>query len=314
MTAEGVEVMDNSQRTTKRTTLETTIGGLSILDYGGSGVDALMFHAPGFCADSLALVAATLMGTCRTYSVELPGHGQSPADGMRTEDFWPVIPEIAAGLGLTRPILVGFDLAGFMVIAAAAANPDMAAEVVSVGGWCLRTRQETAEFLEFITADDVMAGLAERMQLGATAPDDEGMKRIMLLLARNAIHDFLIADEESRFAEKISCTVRIMDDGTRVRLPTVATMLMMYDLSVDDEVYPESGLLDRLTTPCTFVLTSEGLDQELIDRGHVLAAERDGLDTIVIRSGNNPQMSNPVAVGRALERVVLGCLEAQTEP
>ncbi len=174
---------------------------------------------------------------------------------------------------------------------------------MSVGGWCLRTRQETAEFLEFVTADDVMAGLADRMLLGARAPDEDTMKSIMRTLARNAIHDFLIEDEESRFADKISCTVRVMDDGTRVRLPTVDTILLMYDMSIDDEVYPERGLLDALTTPCTFVLTSQGLDQDLIDRARELAAERADIDVSVVRAGNNPQMSQPGGVAKALAQV-----------
>ncbi len=44
---------------------------------------------------------------------------------MRAAEFWPAIPEIVSGLGLTRPMIVGFDLAGFMAIAAAVQQPDL---------------------------------------------------------------------------------------------------------------------------------------------------------------------------------------------
>ncbi len=302
MGVEGVEFRQHPAGEARQVTVDTAIGGVCVLDYGGSGVDALMFHSPGFCADSLSLVAAAAADRYRCYSVELPGHGHAPTGGLRTTDFWPVIPDIVAGLGLVRPMLVGFDLSGFMVVAAAVKHPDLAAAVVSVGGWCLRTREETAEFLAFVTADDVMAGIAERMLLGARASDEEGMRAIMRTLARNSITDFLIDDEESRFAEKIESTVRVLDDGTFLRRPTVATMLSMYDLSIDDAVYPERGLLEAVSIPCTLVLSANGLDQEFICRANELADQRADIEVVVLRSGNNPQMSHPGAVADALAK------------
>lgn len=292
--------MEHPGSETRHLVVETSVGGVAVIDYGGFGVDTLMFHTPGFCADSLSLAAVDMTSRCRVYSVELPGHGHSPTDGMRAADFWPVIPEIVAGLGLTRPLLVGFELSGFMTVAAVVRQPELAGGVVALGAWCLRTREETAEFLDFVTADDVMTGVAERMLLGARASDEEGMRAIMRTLARNSIHDFLIEDEEARFAEKIACTVRRLDDGTFVRLPTVETMLRMYDLSVEDAAYPEPDLLEALTIPCTLVLTSDGLDQEFIARADELAAHRRNVEVMVLQAGNNPQMSHPRAVGAAL--------------
>lgn len=289
----------------RRIDVQTTMGRMSVLDYGGAGVDSVMFHSPGFCADSLALVAESVRGTCRVYSVELPGHGQSPVGGMSGAEFWPAIPEIVTGLGLDRPVLVGFDLAGFFVTAAAATNPGTVSSVIDVGGWCLRTREESAEFLEMVTDEGVLAGLAERMQLGASAPDPEGVQAILRVLARNAIHDFLIADEESRFVHKIACTVQVMDDGTHVRLPTVDTMRLLHEVPVDDPVYPESGLVEHIDVPHTFVLTTEGVDPVLIDRARALARRRTNVHTALVPAGNNPQMSEPEAVGRAIARAVL---------
>lgn len=278
----------------------TAIGDMSVVDFGGTGVDALMFHSPGFCAESLSLVAEALDQTCHTYSVELPGHGQSPVGGMTAAEFWPVIGEIVDGLGLDRPVLVGFDMSGFLVTAAVAKDPAIASAVVSVCGWCLRTRQETAEFMDFLASDDVMQGLAERMKLGATSPDEAGMRPIMAELARNAIHDFLINDEEARFADRISCTVGRTDDGTFVRLPTVDTMRRLYALDPNDEMYPEAALLERVDLPYLLVLPSEGVDASLLDRADEMTARRPNLRTTVIDSGPNPQMSNPESVAAAL--------------
>lgn len=288
----------------RRVSVDTSLGEMSILDYGGHGADTVMFHAAGFCADSLSLVAAAMGGACRVFSVELPGHGQSPTGGVSPQAFWRVIPEIVAGLGTTRPVLVGFDLSGFFVTAAAAMNPELASAVVSVGGWCLRTREETAEFLEFLTGDDVLAGLADRMQLGASASDADGMQVILRTLARNSIHDFLIADEESRFADKIACTVQVMNDGTHVRLPTLDTMRMLHDLSTDDRVYPENALLERIAVPYKFVLTTDGIDQDLIERGHEISERLKNVHVSLVQAGNNPQMSHPEPIGKAIARVV----------
>ncbi len=287
----------------RRFNVSTSAGEISVLDYGGHGVDTVMFHSPGFCADSLALVAASMLEHCRVFSIELPGHGQAPTGGVSSREFWPVIPQIVQGLGAARPVLVGFALSGFYVAAAAAENPGLASPVVDVGGWCLRTRAETAEFIEFLTADDVMNGLAERMLLGACANDDEGMKTILRTLARNAIHDFLIADEESRFASRIACTVQAMDDGTLVRLPTLDTMRLIYDLRPDDDVYPETALVERIDETYKFVLTTEGMDQGLLERAHELAERKPNVHVTVVQAGNNPQMSHPEPIGKAISRV-----------
>lgn len=288
----------------QRISVDTSAGEMSVLCYGGTGADTVMFHSPGFCADSLSLVAAAMTDTCNVFSVELPGHGQSLTGGLRAREFWPVIPEIVAGLGVERPVLVGFDLSGFFVTAAVAENPGLASAVVSVGGWCLRTREEAAEFLDFLTAEDVMEGLADRMQLGASAPDEAGMEAILLRLAHNAIHDFLIADEASRFADKIACTVQVGPDGMRTRLPTVETMRQVHDLSIDDEVYPDSALLDRIDVPYKFVLTSDGIDHELIGRAMEFAEHLPNLFVTLVEAGNNPQMSHPEPIGNAIKRVV----------
>ena len=279
--------------------VSTAIGEMSVVDFGGSGIDTLMFHSPGFCAESLSLVAAATSSTCRSYSVELPGHGQSPTDTADAARIWPVIPEIVEGLQLRRPLLVGFDLSGFLVTAAAVQRPDLASAVVSIGGWCLRTRQETQDFLEFLTGDDVMQNLESRMLLGATSVDQGGMKPILAALARNAIKDFLIADEESRFADRIACTVRRTENGY-VRLPTVDTVRRIYGLDPHDDVFPENGLLERVSVPYVNVLTSEGVDSDLIDRGAELADRKSEMGLIVIEAGNNPQMSHPAAVGEAI--------------
>lgn len=300
MAGEGVEGMESASSRTRHLRVETSVGGVAVLDYGGSGVDTLMFHTPGFCADSLSLAAVEMTSRCRVYSVELPGHGHSPTDGMRAADFWPAIPQIVEGLGLTRPLLVGFELSGFMTVAAVVNQPELAAGVVAVGAWCLRTPAENAEFLELITAEDVMANVADRMLLGARASDEEGMRAIMLTLARNSIHDFLIEDEEARFADKIACTVRRLDDGTFVRLPTVETMRRMYDLSAEDAAYPGPALLEAVTIPCTLMLTADGVDGEFIARADELAARRGNVDVVVLQAGNNPQMSHPREVGAAL--------------
>lgn len=278
----------------------TSIGDMSVVDLGGTGVEALMFHAPGFCAESLSFVADALRETCRTYSVELPGHGRSPTGGVSAQEFWPVIPEIVVGLGLDRPVLVGFDLSGFLVTAAAVAQPEAASAVVSICNWCPGTREETAEFLEFITSDTVLDGLAERMKLGATSRDEEGVKPIMMELARNAIHDFLIDDEESLFADRISCTIGRTDDGAYVRLPTLDTMRRLYALDPDDEIYPEARLFERVDLPCLLVLPKEGVNDAAIERAEAMAARRSNMLTTVIDGGHNPQMSHPSAVAEAL--------------
>lgn len=278
----------------------TEVGDMSVVDFGGTGVDALMFHSPGFCAESLSLVAAALAETCHTYSVELPGHGRSPTGALSAAEFWAVIPEIVAGLGLERPVLVGFDLSGFLVTAAALQQPDLASGVVNVCGWCLRTREETAEFLAFLSSDEVLEGLAERMKLGATSADEAGMRTIMLELARNSIHDFLIEDEEARFADRITCTIGRTADGGFVRLPTLDTLRRLYAIDPDAEVYPHAGLLEQVDLPYLLVLPSEGVDSALLERAKEVEARRPNVSTTVIDTGPNPQMSDPSAVAGAL--------------
>ncbi len=129
------------------------------------------------------------------------------------------------------------------------------------------------------------------------------MKPILATLARNAIRDFLIDDEESRFADRLACTVQRTEEGY-VRLPTVDTLRGLYQMDPEAAVYPESGLLHRISAPYVNVLTSEGFDSDLIERGEQLAARDAHMRLIVIEAGNNPQMSQPAAVAQAIVEAV----------
>lgn len=292
--AEG-QAMEVNQRS-----IQTSSGEATFIEYPGHGRDVLALHAPGLCAASFELVATHLRDIAHVYSVDLPAHGPTKVPALDASDTWRWTAEIIERLGLVDPLLVGCDISAFTVTAVAAARPELAAAVVGVGGICLRTREASEEHLEFLTGEDVIAGISSRMCLGAVGPDEVSRAATLNQLAMRATTDWLINDRTSAFADKISHITLTQPDGSWVRRPTPVDFTKLYTIDPAAEIYPERDLLRRLQAPCHILVGSESMDADVVPEARGVFHDDPGVQIIEMQGGNALQMTNPPAVAGAI--------------
>ncbi len=115
---------------------------LAYLDWGGDGDVALLHHANGFCAATLAPVAVALRDRYRVVSLDGRGHGDSTsiAPGGEPDPYaWPTladdllraIPQILARTGRAQIALaIGHSFGGHLMLRAATRRPDLLERLV----------------------------------------------------------------------------------------------------------------------------------------------------------------------------------------
>jgi len=111
--------------------VETTLSWRSI----GTGEPLLLIHGLGTSSDDWAVLAPRLARTYRVLSVDLPGHGRSPA--LSGHPSVPAIADVLESdldaLGLSRVHLLGNSLGGGAAVRFALDYPERAGKLVLMG-------------------------------------------------------------------------------------------------------------------------------------------------------------------------------------
>jgi pimeloyl-ACP methyl ester carboxylesterase len=106
---------------------------------GGAGVPFVLVHGLASNARLWDEVAAHLAAAGHpSYAVDLRGHGESdlPPEGYSTAVAAADVAAVITSLGLTRPVVAGQSWGGNVVVALAAAHPELVSALALVdGGW-----------------------------------------------------------------------------------------------------------------------------------------------------------------------------------
>lgn len=144
----------------------------------GEGAPVVLLHAnPGDGRDYAAVVPA-LAGRFRTYTVDWPGYGGSPAPpepaAATAMAFAGILPDILAGLGLRRAALIGNSVGGYAAARLAITDPDAVSALVLVnsGGFTRQTALTRAviRLKGTETATRSLAGRLSRLYLRGRTP------------------------------------------------------------------------------------------------------------------------------------------------
>lgn len=273
-------------------------GALSVRDYGGTGRPVLLVPTLGICAPGWDLVAEHLVDRYRVLAMDLPGHGQSTADLERFDDTWESIAAVSQALGLDRPLLVGHDHSSSFVAQAAITHPDLAAEVVAVGGSLVRQSEEVEDILELVQIPEVVEGLRERFSFEATATDD-GLEEFLQETSRRIAGDDL-GREHGGLLRELRHQM-LWRDGVWIRRPEIDAFSVAAQIPTTHEVFPDERLARDVPVPAWIVQLTHGDDARYAAREHELAAELDHVQVATIESGQWPQYTAVEDLAQAID-------------
>lgn len=143
----------------------------------GAGPDVVLLHGVGLDSSLWARCLPELVEHYRVTTVDLRGHGSSPAaaPGTTLADLAADVVEVVSDIAATPAHLVGFSLGALVAQMTAATRPDMVATLAAVSSVALRTpgeRRAVRSRLEVARAD-----LAATVEVALSRWFDEAWRR-----------------------------------------------------------------------------------------------------------------------------------------
>jgi len=174
------------------------MAGLKTREYGSAGPTVLVIHGGPAAAGNAAPIARGLAGSYHVLEPWQRGSDASTAPltvGRHVADLRDLIASRCAG---QRPALIGESWGAMLVLAFAAAHPDLAGPLVLVGcgTWDLKSRAKLQETLERRIDDDPALRSAID-QLTAEYFDEEQQRTIRRYELIRRLYDFSPIEEEA---------------------------------------------------------------------------------------------------------------------
>jgi len=175
-----------------------SMAGLKTREYGSAGPTVLVIHGGPAAAGNAAPIARGLAGSYHVLEPWQRGSDASTAPltvGRHVADLRDLIASRCAG---QRPALIGESWGAMLVLAFAAAHPDLAGPLVLVGcgTWDLKSRAKLQETLERRIDDDPALRSAID-QLTAEYFDEEQQRTIRRYELIRRLYDFSPIEEEA---------------------------------------------------------------------------------------------------------------------
>lgn len=255
-----------------------TLEGLAYEQAGG-GIPVLLLHGFPFHRDLYGPVLPALAQRALVVAVDLPGFGGSPAlpQGFTLEAMGERVLAFARACGVSRFVLVGHSMGGYVALEMAAQDPG------SLLGLVLLSSHPYADSPE------------------ARLRRQEGVAMIRQGLREEFLKSFL---------------PRLLSPATRQRFPRLSQELASMAAEVSDQVLVGSleamaGRRDHSTTlgkVAVPVLVLVGEEDTLIPRemaSQVAQLARRGQLCLIEEAGHLPTLERPIAVADALARFLL---------
>ncbi|WP_017612391.1 alpha/beta fold hydrolase [Nocardiopsis salina] len=273
-------------------------GTLTALDFGGpapgpgSGPPVLLVHGSGHNAAAWTDVATHLTERCRAVAVDLRGHGRSPLESDRAEQYWRDLAAATRALGWDNPLLVGHSMGGYAVTAVTAAGLVDPAAVCIVDGLVLDDRETAVAQQAYWSSPEALEQIRTRFGYGWSATGDE-MRAYIDRSVREAPEDWL--NRGSRPDLVLALLERSFTrSGERwLRRPTAAQIGVISSPAPDAAVYPSVDVYDRLTCPVTIVLPDEGFYADRRDEVRALVEGRPERSLVEMHTHHNVPMAAP---------------------
>lgn len=284
-------------------------GDLAVVDYGGTGPEVLLLHSVCHSCAIWDDVAPLLTPHAHVITFDLRGHGQSSADVEGVDDIPRDIADVVRALKLTRPLLVGHDVAGGFAAAVAAYDPGSVGGLVVIDSPVVESRDAVRDMVRMVGAEAMAAMLVQRFGLGDTGPDAASRESFIAEHASRNPHDLLsAAPDDERARVLLARSIVVAADGSWTHRPTHDTVRALTRDPDAATFQPGRELLAEIDLPVTVVTLTDGRNGcggEAMDE---LAASRADLRVVRVDSG-------PHALHLAAEPVaqaILSTLERRT--
>lgn len=242
------------------------------IDFGGEGRDVLLVHQLASNAQVWGLLAPRLAEFCHPVAIDLRGHGRSLPGVPDATSITRDLPEIAAALGMTRPLVL-LEHEEILAI-----TPDRLAGLDACGIASLsvqstkRGQQARDEWAETI-GEEALAVWVERFRLFATGTADEREPYLADILARTE-HDWLTSEVPQE-------QLRAYYERHLRDTPTGWERLPVRDALEPALRFVESqphglDLLDTYPGPLWLLAPDEAVDDDEVDELEAYIAARDG--------------------------------------
>ncbi|MBE3000813.1 alpha/beta hydrolase [Nocardiopsis sp. HNM0947] len=286
-------------------------GALAALDFGGpdpgsgsgsgtaSGPPVLLVHGSGHNAAAWTDVAPHLAQHRRVVAVDLRGHGRTPLESDRAEQYWRDLAAATRALGWENPLLVGHSMGGYAVTAVTAAGLVDPAAVCIVDGLVLDDRRTAVTQQAYWSTPEALEQIRDRFGYGWSATEDE-MRAYIDRSVREAPEDWLNAGSRPELVRDVlerSFTRR----GDRwLRRPTAEQIAVISSPAPDADVYPSVDVYDLLTCPVTIVLPDEGFYADRRDEVRALVEGRPERALVEMHTHHNVPMAAPEELARII--------------
>ncbi|MGH1502364.1 MAG: alpha/beta fold hydrolase [Acidimicrobiales bacterium] len=120
---------------------------INFLQWGAPSDEGLVFvHGGGAHAHWWTHIAGAFSAHARCVALDLSGHGDSGRRNDYSLDHWTdEVAAVANAAGITRPVIVGHSMGGFVTIATAARHPEVPSAIVIVDSPVFDTEPEVTE-------------------------------------------------------------------------------------------------------------------------------------------------------------------------
>lgn len=282
----------------QETGVEVSGGQVAVVDYGGTGPDVVLVHAVAQSSTAWEDVATTLSDDAHVVAVDLPGHGQSSAQATGFTQVVEDLLTVVDALGLHRPTLVGHDVSGGFVAAAAATAPDRVGGLVLIDSPTLQPQSVVRDTARMVSADEIMDMLVQRFGLGSRGPDAASKEAFIDRYAAHNKQDLLAAapDEETMRA-LLRRAILTAPDGSWVFRPLPETMRALTRDEERPTVHPGRELLAELHVPVRAVVLTDGRHSA---DDQSLAADAPSVRVVTLQAGPYALYTHPKDLAREI--------------
>ncbi|MBK7721910.1 MAG: alpha/beta hydrolase [Austwickia sp.] len=245
-------------------TVSAAGGDFAVIDYGGQGCDVLLVHDLTENAAVWDLVGPAVAEFAHPVAVDLRAHGQTPLGvGEDPARWWTDLGEIATGLGLRHPVVVGQGFGAWGAVAATVTGLLEPAGLVLLEGVYPWPREHVMEYLGQVLEPSLLELVAQRYGLGAVI-DDSQREPFADTAAELARADWTTEQIPSSVIRAVAARSLWPLDGPGVgsswiRRPTLEDLLALACDPLSRDPFPCLDTYLQLPTTTALVMASDGV-------------------------------------------------------
>lgn len=239
--------------------VETSLGEVPVLDFGGAGTPILLVHDVLDNAAVWSRAARFMADHAHPVAIDIPGHGQNRIPDVNQPEMDRLLGEIVTALGMDRPLLAGEGVAAWSVTSALVNKTVAARALLLLETPVIGDRESTHHYVDQYADEAFIEAMSERFALGWTGPVE----------GRDALIDQFM--DEARgiwgLSQQVTDVRRLVmlrsfisrPGGLFARQPTPDALMRAITLDgVDRDPFPSNEAYADIDVPITFLMASMG--------------------------------------------------------